>query len=314
MPRVTVVVPTYKRPTMLDETLISIRAQTYSDFEIIICDDISDPLTGEVIRCHVNADSRVIHRRTDRPLPHQWGTIMRGIDEASGEFIAILEDDNTWEPLFLERMVAVLAERPEVDLVFCDHWVTDHQGRINAVTTDEVTKRWKRDQLTPGLHQPFTRVALIDRSVAMTSATVLRRSALDVTDVPEEVGASVDLWLLYLVARRKRGAWYIAERLSRYRVHDESITSNGGSSWAESSVYTWQRILNDDGLGELRPELEHKSAMALSCLGITLLKEGRGREARPFLRSAISHNFAWRPCAALALTFMPFAISSKIAN
>jgi hypothetical protein len=140
----------------------------------------------------------------------------------------------------------------------------------------------------------------------------LRRSALDLTDVPDELGVSIDRWLTYLVCRDGFPAWYIPERLGSYRVHRNTITSRGGSAWAYTSVYLWQRLLDDKRLRDIRPELRTKSADALTHLGITLIREGRGAEARRFLGRAVVRKPALRSTGALILSMLPRQSAARI--
>jgi glycosyltransferase involved in cell wall biosynthesis len=311
-PTVSVVVPTFRRADLLDHTLMSIRNQVFRDIEVIVCDDVADAATENVLERHITADVRVCHLRNDRILPHQAGTILLGLRNARGAFVAICEDDNTWQPSLLSQFVDVLFAHPSVVAVFSDHWVIDRDGTVDIQSTETNTRRWKRDILTPGLHQPFIRVGLVWQSLAMTTTTLLRRSALDLSDFPEEIGPSVDRWLTYLVCRNGWPAWYVPERLGSYRAHRDSITSSGGSAWARSAVYLWQRLLEDDRLSGIRPELRTMSAIALTQLGITLIREGRGADARRFLGRAVVRKPALRSTAAFILSMLPQKVSAKM--
>ena len=77
-------------------------------------------------------------------------------DLVSGEFIAILnDDDGRWEPAFLSKLMPHLLDNQDVVLAFSDHYVVDEDGCSTCTVTEGNTRRWPRDVLAPGLHRPF---------------------------------------------------------------------------------------------------------------------------------------------------------------
>ena len=142
MTAVSVIITTCDRPETLETALVSVRAQTFDDLEIIVCDDASDERTAEVVLAHARHDSRIAYRRSDIRLG-QRGTVLRGLQEASGEMLAICHDDDCWEPVFLSRTTAVMREYPQVVAVFSDHFIIDERGRVDLEATEANTRRWK---------------------------------------------------------------------------------------------------------------------------------------------------------------------------
>ena len=188
-------------------------------------------------------------------------------------------DDDAWEPEFLERTTAVMDAHPEVVACFADHWVMGDDGAVDRVLTEQNTARWKRDTLAAGLHRPFWRLAVVDQSMPAVMAAVLRRSAVGLDQFPAPVEEYYDLWLSYLVSRTGAAAWYVPERLTRYRVHGTSVTAKGGLNSSRESVYVHEQLVQDDALAEIEPELQAKLADVLTTLGIRLLRHGDRREA-----------------------------------
>lgn len=119
LPPVSVVVPTYKRPVLLERAVRSVLGQTHRDFELIICDDevcggsASGAGNGsggrEVAHRLATEDSRI--RVVANPGPHgQVGNVNQGLSQARHEWVSVLYDDDVMEPMCLERMLqAVLA-------------------------------------------------------------------------------------------------------------------------------------------------------------------------------------------------------------
>jgi glycosyltransferase involved in cell wall biosynthesis len=313
MPTASIVLTTCDRPAYLDESLQSLREQTYADLEILVCDDASDPRTAEVVSRHAAEDERVIHRRS--AIRRGVVTnVLDGLGEAHGELVAICNDDDTWEPTFLAKTTAALQAHQEAVVVFSDHFIMDEAGQLDLQATDTNTRRWKRDTLPSGRHQPFRRLALIDQSVPMVMSALFRASALDLSDFPAQVGGHYDLWLAYLLTRTGGGAWYTPERLMRYRVHSQSASSKGGVALARSSVYIWERLIDDEQLADIRPELQMKLSRALASLGVRLLCEDHRKEARSAFLRAFAHKPGWHPATGWALSTLPTPAARHLAT
>jgi glycosyltransferase involved in cell wall biosynthesis len=116
MPLISVIIPTHDRPDFLAEALASVRAQTFTDYEIIV---VSDSETVE------NRDlSRVIAARFEcRYFTVSYRNVAKvrnfALEQAEGEWIAFLDDDDVWLPAKLERQIAE-ARRTGDDLIACD--------------------------------------------------------------------------------------------------------------------------------------------------------------------------------------------------
>lgn len=107
MPEVSIIVPTYNRKELLEETVHAILAQTYRDFELIIVDNYSDYDFPEYIKSF-NSDKI----RAFRNQNHGVIAVNRnfGIKQATGKYIAFCDDDDVWMPEKLEVQVKLLKE------------------------------------------------------------------------------------------------------------------------------------------------------------------------------------------------------------
>lgn len=105
MPRVSVVIPTCNRPELLKRAIRSVLAQTYQDFEIIVVDDGMKERAKDAALGF--ADPRIRYIQNDVSLGG-GGTRNRGVDEAKGEYVAFLDDDDEWLPEKLEKQVDAL--------------------------------------------------------------------------------------------------------------------------------------------------------------------------------------------------------------
>jgi hypothetical protein len=111
---ITVIVPTYNSARFLREALDSILAQRLPPKQIIVVDDGSTDDTAEVVaRCK---DRRIQYIRQE----HAGAASARnaGLDAARGEYIAFLDADDRWKPIYLEMMHGYLSEDPTAAAIF----------------------------------------------------------------------------------------------------------------------------------------------------------------------------------------------------
>ncbi len=117
MPKVSVIVPCYNHGEFLPETLDSLGAQTFSDYEIIVVNDGStDEATITLLQSLILAKTRIFHT-VNRGVSAARN---KGIAEASGEYILPLDADDKIGPTYLELAVNLLDTRPEVAIVYCE--------------------------------------------------------------------------------------------------------------------------------------------------------------------------------------------------
>ncbi len=123
-PRVSVILPCYNAEPFIRETVDSIRAQTYDDYEIVAVNDGSADRTGELLdelAGEINAGSdasspkmRVIHQAN--------GGLAKArnvaIDAMAGDYIALLDSDDLWLPEKLARCMAFLDASPDLSVVY----------------------------------------------------------------------------------------------------------------------------------------------------------------------------------------------------
>lgn len=303
-PLVSVVVPTYNRPALLAETLASVTRQTLGDLEVLVCDDGDGAETEGAVASL--GDTRVRYLRNPTNLG-QALNVRGGFRAARGRYVSLLHDDDLLEPFALERLVGGLEAHPDAVLAFGDHWIMDGDGHNLVAESDRITARYGRDRLAAGFHGPFQRIALVDLSIHFGLGTTYRKAALDLDDYPAEAGDYCDRWLGYLACRGGGGAYYVPERVSRYRQHGAQISHQGGRRWAESAAYCYDRLVSDPRLMRVRDDLAPGWRFAQYALGVELLWAGDA----PASRRHLTRGFAASPAKAavgVALSTLPAGV------
>lgn len=126
MPKVSVNLCCYNSQRFLEETLASVFAQTYRDYELVVINDGSSDGTDAIIRKHMTAGKPIVyHPQKNAGL---GAARNQALELSKGELVAILDHDDVWEPGKLERQVR-LFERPEVGFAGSDALYIDADGR-----------------------------------------------------------------------------------------------------------------------------------------------------------------------------------------
>ena len=286
-PLVSVLVPTYGRPDYLKATIASALAQSFRDFEVIVSDNASPVDPAGIVAGFRDERLRYFRNATNLGVT---GNVLAACEHARGKYIAILGDDDIWEPDFLATLVAPLEADESLALSFCDHGIIDPDGRVDDLASDRVTRRFQRHRLRAGVHRPFDEIALVYRSICVFSGAVLRRSAIDWTLIPRDLDFSVDVYLGYLASRTGRGCYYVARRLAQYRYHPASLGSSLKRAEqrlanARDAMFYWDRFLRDAALGNKR-YFEMKRGFNAFVIMLALLRSGKRRQALAELRRA----------------------------
>jgi glycosyltransferase involved in cell wall biosynthesis len=115
---VTVVIASHNYAHFIGQTLDSVLAQTYPEWECIVVDDGSTDNTREVVRTYTEADQRIHYFwQENQGLSAARNT---GITKSSGEHFQFLDADDLIEPGKLECQVQILEQHPEIDIVYGD--------------------------------------------------------------------------------------------------------------------------------------------------------------------------------------------------
>lgn len=127
--KVSVVLPTYDRPDLVGRAIDSVLSQTYQNLECIVVDDHSpESETTDLVTALANEKIKYIRHQENRGLSAARNT---GIEEAEGEFLAFLDDDDEWLPEKLEKQMTLIDGLPrEYGLVYCWMDYINTQGKV----------------------------------------------------------------------------------------------------------------------------------------------------------------------------------------
>lgn len=202
-PRVTVVIPVYNSEKYLADAIDSILAQTFEDFEVILIDDGSTDGSVEIMAAHTDLRIRLAFNEANMGIAN---TRNRGIELARGEYLAVLDhDDSAYSDRF-SKQVAFLDRHRDHAAVGSWAEAMDEEGRI--------LKRIKRQPVSPGEIQ----WGLLFECCLLHSSIMARTAVLRECGYRAEYAVCQDYDLFVRLAGRHKLA-NLPEVLARYRKH-----------------------------------------------------------------------------------------------
>lgn len=215
--KVSIITPSYNSSKTIEETIQSVIKQTYSNWELIIVDDGSIDNTIEVVKKYL-FDERIklvsLKENTGSPaIPRN-----KGIEIASGEFIAFLDHDDLWKINKLEKQIKFHIQNKDIKISYTNtHKINDngiiYKYRWWGILIDPSYK--KSGNLLPALYQ--------ENFVSMLSVMVHK-------DIFDEVGYFLpltafddhELWIR--IAEKGHQFGYLKEKLCYYRISSTSLS------------------------------------------------------------------------------------------
>ena len=263
IPAISIVTPFWNAARFLEESVASIFAQTYRDWELLLVDDGSTDGSVAIARaCAERHPERVRSlEHVDRRNRGISASLNLGVARSGGEYVAILDSDDVWLPGKLEEQVAILDAHPEVGMVYgpSQYWYS-WSGRMEDRPRDTVVKLGVPADRTVEPPALLTRMLRRDAPVPCPSSVLLRRSAFDRmggfeesfrsnhTDqafyaklfLSERVFASSQCWVRYrkhedssIATLRRAGKWEGERRLylEWLREYLRKSGHEGGEPW-----------------------------------------------------------------------------------
>ena len=122
-----IVITAYNAHRTLRETLDSVLAQTFSDYEVWVVNDCSTDDTRQIIEEYMHLDARVHLLNNEKNLGAAESRNC-GMQQATGEYIAFLDSDDVWLPEKLEKQIAFM-EKTGSDIGYCSYRFIDEEGQ-----------------------------------------------------------------------------------------------------------------------------------------------------------------------------------------
>lgn len=221
-PKFSIITASYNYENYIKETIESVLAQTYNNWEMIIVDDGSKDNSIKVIKEYCLKDSRI------KLLTHENNenkglveTVKLGIKNSANEWIVFLESDDTITPNYLEKKLSIIKENPEVKFIFNDVNLFGNKERIRVY--DDYFIKVKKNLSENPYPNKQLKCFKHDNMVSTFSAVACKKELFDKIDYNSPINALLDYYLWMQIAQ-KTSLYYIDEKLTNWRMHNSYIT------------------------------------------------------------------------------------------
>lgn len=221
---VSIIMPSYNTAEYIPDSIKSIQAQTYENWELIIVDDCSTDNSMEVIRSFNEPRIKLLQNEKNSGAAISRNYALR---EAKGKWIAFLDSDDTWVPEKLEKQIKFMEEN-RYAFTFTDYRICLNGQWMPYINTgpNAVNKRRMYDYCY------FSTITVMyDREkIGLIQIADLRKN---------------NDYAMWLQAIEKSNAYRLPECLSFYIKHDGSV-----SSGSKAKLIKWHYKLFRNGLGK----------------------------------------------------------------
>ena len=214
-PLISICIPAYNAEEFLSEALESIAKQTYSNWEIVLTEDGSKDNTEKILSSFAS--------RVEQPVTYLRHSVNKGlsasrntcIKNCRGDYLALIDSDDYWEPSHLESLVNKMLEtNPAVVHSASQEFTTDGK-KLNIRQPSEYALKNIEKEL------------FLFRYTIQPSSTLIKKSALEKSgyfDEQRRVIEDLDLWLRILDSGGR--IVFTGEVTCNYRIHKNSLTAD----------------------------------------------------------------------------------------
>jgi glycosyltransferase involved in cell wall biosynthesis len=234
-PEITVLMPVFNGEKYLKDAIESILRQTFTNFEFLIINDGSSDNTVSIIESYADARIHLIHNEKNLGL---IASLNKGVELASGTYIARMDCDDISFPERLAKQLEVFKTNPDIDILATQMLLINSEGFKTGM--------WSGDtgiKSSEAIKRKLIKECCIAHPSVMVRSSLIRQYFYDAKQKGAE---DWDLWLR--MASDGKNFFKINELLLKYRVHSLSATivrnQNGLyiNRWKVLSNYCIQKI------------------------------------------------------------------------
>ncbi|MGY6529171.1 MAG: glycosyltransferase family 2 protein [Cyanobacterium sp.] len=281
MPKVSVCIPTYNRSDYLKYSVNSVLNQTYSDFELIICDDGSIDNTAEIVN-NFN-DNRIKYIRHPQNIGRSKN-MRSGFENAIGEYFIKFDDDDGLTTDFLTKTVKVLDENNNIDFVCSNHWVIDANNNRDEIATQKNSDKWGKSNLKEGIINDLIYQTFVLQSLQVGSSLFRYQALKDVDYMNPFADGCEDFDLLVRMAIAQKKGYFLPDFLMEYRFHGKQNSLKQNLHFLKAKKYCLESYnFEKKNLEETR---QKKLADINLCLGMRMIENNQNNEGRMLIKQA----------------------------
>ncbi|MCI9285230.1 MAG: glycosyltransferase family 2 protein [Muribaculaceae bacterium] len=302
---ISVIIPLFNKALTIKRTIETVLSQTYRDYEIVVVDDGSTDGSFEIVR-DLNIPGLRLIRQVNSGVSAARN---KGIEEARGEYIALLDADDEWDPGYLESQYRLACTYPQASVFASNYKFRDMYGNESRTIINRLPFVG-----SDGLLSNYFEVASCSHPPLWTSAVMARKDAFQsIGGFPVGIRSGEDLLTWARLAARFKIA-YNTKPLAIYVIDERLFNDDQKRRRPEKYDYVGDELAklyceNPQMVG-LRKyvSLWHKMRCRIFISKyerVSAIVEGG---------KAIAYNVSFKNIVFLCLSFLPLRLSNKIIN
>ncbi|MEX0609431.1 MAG: glycosyltransferase [Balneolaceae bacterium] len=271
---VSILMPVFNGSAFLDRSIKSVLRQTYGNWELIIVDDKSRDESVNVVKKYLT-DERIILLENEKNVGIA-ASRNRAIAASTGEFIAILDQDDEWKNQKLEKQINLFKElNSDYGLVYCNTEIHHSTGEVYV----------RKKEIEPGITiEENVRKLFLQNLLSSLTVMMKKECIKEVGAFDESIkwgGDDYDLWMR--IAAKYKFA-FLDESLAIRHEHGKNF-SNEKKKMVEKSIAFGREYVERNP--EFKPLLKHRESLHFYRYGIEQLKSQNYKESIIYISKAI---------------------------
>jgi glycosyltransferase involved in cell wall biosynthesis len=249
--QLTVVLPTFNRLDLLQQSIKSLEDQTIKNFNVLILDNSSFDGTTNYLR-NLTSNSFKIEIVFREQNIGYFENLLDGIKKVKTQYITFLSDDNVYLPNCLEKLLSAISDEDEASVVIGCHNLMTFDSKILRYSSKRNNSKYGRKTKLPSvLSNEYARKLQLKRKMISIDSTLFLTDQLRAAAVIEKHGLDYTLFSQYIILGGS--AKYISDSIMNYRENPEGISQNSKSqvSFANYVIDSCNALLINN---ELSPE------------------------------------------------------------
>jgi hypothetical protein len=230
-PAVSVLLSVFNAELYLGETLDTLLAQTFGEFELVAIDDASSDGSRALLESRAARDSRLRLLVNDRNIGLP-ASLNRGLDACRAEIVARADADDVYDARYLETQLALLRSKPAAGVVSSAFHKIDGDGRL-------------LNSFLPPLDDAAIRAELLFTNCMTHPTTVFRKSIVQAAGGYDESYWTAQDYELWARLRARTRFANSPASLVGYRRHDGALARRRGEAGERLSLSVTQRLLSE---------------------------------------------------------------------
>lgn len=271
--KVSVVVPSYNHQKFLPGALNSVLCQEIKDYELLLIDDASSDQSAEIIREFLAAHAE-IPSRFSRHEKNQGGviTLNQLIEQASGEYVALINSDDIWLPEKLHKQLEYLDAHPETGAVFTQARIIDDDNRVVNTALDFKSDIFIQTNRSRG---QWLRRLFFELNCLCHPSILIRRSVYDEIGLYDPRFRQLPDMQMWVRLLKHSAIHMIEEPLVQLRIHARNtskVTAEAGRRNLNELSFILADFFTDmpldvlvDGFGEFFKDTHACEPLAIEC-------------------------------------------------